>query len=266
MWAYVADYIRIKVLYENGGIYLDTDVTVLKSFDAFLDYPAFVGMQDNAIEGKDDYVEPAILGSQKNNLFFKQILEIYQKEIWNISIYTMPDLFQYSIQKMYPTLLQNFLERNKQKTITYPDIHILPERFFIPFRINEEYHPKCITPDTHTIHWWGGSWVKPEIVTFLKNKHKYPLDVLEKKSYLSIKCKFLNITILKFNMLYDTFYLWKIPIFKISRKKIKLKKYTQIFSLTLFGFIPIWKIQQKNGSFTFLYRFLNILTFKKSIK
>ena len=28
MWAYVADYIRFKVLYDHGGVYLDTDVTI----------------------------------------------------------------------------------------------------------------------------------------------------------------------------------------------------------------------------------------------
>ena len=50
MWAYVADYVRIKTLYENGGIYLDTDVTVIKKFDKFLNDPAFVGMQRNNIE------------------------------------------------------------------------------------------------------------------------------------------------------------------------------------------------------------------------
>ena len=29
MWAYVADYIRIKTLYDNGGVYFDTDVMAI---------------------------------------------------------------------------------------------------------------------------------------------------------------------------------------------------------------------------------------------
>lgn len=65
MWAYVADYVRIKVLYDNGGIYMDTDVTCVKNFDDFLNLPAFVGMQN------ERYVEPAILGSVEGN----QLLE-----------------------------------------------------------------------------------------------------------------------------------------------------------------------------------------------
>ena len=35
-WAFVSDYIRLKVLYENGGIYLDTDMIVIKTFDNLL--------------------------------------------------------------------------------------------------------------------------------------------------------------------------------------------------------------------------------------
>ena len=35
-WAFAADYIRMYALYTEGGIYLDSDVKVLKSFDEFL--------------------------------------------------------------------------------------------------------------------------------------------------------------------------------------------------------------------------------------
>lgn len=37
LWAFVADYVRVKVLYKYGGIYFDTDIEVLKSFDPLLD-------------------------------------------------------------------------------------------------------------------------------------------------------------------------------------------------------------------------------------
>ena len=44
-WAYVTDYARLKIVYEHGGIYLDTDVEVLKSLDPFLEHKAFFGTQ-----------------------------------------------------------------------------------------------------------------------------------------------------------------------------------------------------------------------------
>jgi len=41
MWAFAADYIRLYALYTEGGIYMDTDVEVLRSFDVFLQYSYF---------------------------------------------------------------------------------------------------------------------------------------------------------------------------------------------------------------------------------
>ena len=171
MWAYVADYVRIKALYDHGGIYLDTDVTVVQSFDTFLNDPAFVGMQNNAVDGPIDHVEPAILGAQKGNPFLKYILDIYQKEIWELPIYTMPELFDWTFKKLYSGSVRQFGGRNQQKMISYPDINIYPEGVFIPFRYGEKFDPACITPKTHTIHWWGASWVKKDVLYFLKNKH-----------------------------------------------------------------------------------------------
>ena len=46
-WAFVADYARLKILYEQGGIYMDTDVELLRSLDDLLVYPAFFGFQHN---------------------------------------------------------------------------------------------------------------------------------------------------------------------------------------------------------------------------
>ena len=41
-WAYVSDYFRLKALYDNGGIYLDTDVKVFKDFQPFLNHKMFL--------------------------------------------------------------------------------------------------------------------------------------------------------------------------------------------------------------------------------
>lgn len=54
MWAFVSDYIRVKVLHDNGGIYFDTDVSAVRPLDIFLGQPAFVGMQNTS------YTEPAV--------------------------------------------------------------------------------------------------------------------------------------------------------------------------------------------------------------
>ena len=46
-WAFVTDYVRLKVLYEYGGIYMDTDVEVVKNLDSLCVYDAVSGYESN---------------------------------------------------------------------------------------------------------------------------------------------------------------------------------------------------------------------------
>lgn len=64
-WAFVSDYFRLRALYEFGGIYLDTDVEIYKSFDDLLSKKGFVGYMHDALIGT------AVLGFEKKNLFIK---------------------------------------------------------------------------------------------------------------------------------------------------------------------------------------------------
>lgn len=169
MWAYVADYIRIKTLFDNGGIYLDTDVTVVKSFDDVLDNPAFVGMQDSSLDGWRDLVEPAILGSEQHNYFLGQIVQFYDTDIWTKPIYSMPDIFNHFLESFCP---MPFPKKEQQQILKFTDITIYPEKYFIPFRYSKDFKPWYIKDETHTVHWWNASWLKPETLDFLKNKHK----------------------------------------------------------------------------------------------
>ena len=46
-WAFVSDYVRLKVIYEHGGFYLDTDVELIKSLDELAKYDCILSMQDD---------------------------------------------------------------------------------------------------------------------------------------------------------------------------------------------------------------------------
>ena len=78
LYAYIADYIRIKVLYNNGGIYFDTDVSVISSINDILENKAFVGIQ-NDTKTHPNILEPAILGAEQYNSILKDILNFYEK-------------------------------------------------------------------------------------------------------------------------------------------------------------------------------------------
>ena len=70
-WAFVSDYVRAWAIYNYGGIYLDTDVYVIRTLDDLLDNKAFVGYES------PDYPFTAVFGAEKKHPFIKNILDYY---------------------------------------------------------------------------------------------------------------------------------------------------------------------------------------------
>lgn len=70
-WAFVSDFVRLWVLYTHGGIYMDTDVKVFKSFDCFLDNRAFTGFENVG------YPVTAVMGAEIGNSVIGKLLEYY---------------------------------------------------------------------------------------------------------------------------------------------------------------------------------------------
>ena len=177
MHAFTADYIRLKVLYEHGGIYLDTDVFALKSLDKFLNEPAFVGIQGNTQDTDYDWVEPAILGAKAGNPFIKEVLDFYENEIMKTPLSMIPEIFMIYLKKLYG--VEKFSAKREQEIIRLKDITLYPERYFIPYRFNQEFSFDCIEEDTHTIHLWGASWNSSYTRFFQTHKHKMPLWLID---------------------------------------------------------------------------------------
>ncbi len=81
-YAFVTDYVRLKLLYDNGGIYFDTDVEVLKSFDDLLGYSGFAGFEKSYFSSnKNEYFIATGLGigSEPKNPFIKKMLDDYSE-------------------------------------------------------------------------------------------------------------------------------------------------------------------------------------------
>lgn len=98
-WAYACDYIRLYALYHHGGIYLDSDVFVHKSFEPFLGHSAFSAVEfhtkmffDTIIEGrvgKDTDglgIEAAALGAIPNHPWIKACLDYYEDKHFEDSL------------------------------------------------------------------------------------------------------------------------------------------------------------------------------------
>lgn len=70
-WAFVADYARLIALQEYGGIYLDTDMELFKSFDEFLDNDFFAGFESK------DIIAAGVIGAIPNNDIVEKLVSSY---------------------------------------------------------------------------------------------------------------------------------------------------------------------------------------------
>ena len=106
-FGYVADFIRVNVLNDCGGIYLDTDVEIVKSFDDLLDNDFFLSFENEV------YVETATLGSIKKHPFLQRMINYYQKREFYIN--GKPDLTPNT--PIFAIVLEKYVRPNEK----YPD-------------------------------------------------------------------------------------------------------------------------------------------------
>lgn len=180
-YAFVADYIRAYALYNEGGIYLDSDVEVLKSFDTLLDLPYFIGKE------VESPVEAAVMGSQTKHPLFGMLLNYYNtrtfvKEDGTLNKKPMP----FVIDKL---IKENFIKSDalKLSDIKCDDntIYILPSDYFSP----KSYVDGKIrlTSNTYSIHHFSGSWLtrKEKFNIRLASFIRLIRNVIEKCSFCS---------------------------------------------------------------------------------
>ena len=75
-WAFAADWLRLYILYTCGGIYLDSDILVYKSFDKFLTHAFFTGTE-KFDEGRGYEVEAGIMGAQPGLPMLKKAVDYF---------------------------------------------------------------------------------------------------------------------------------------------------------------------------------------------
>lgn len=156
-YAFAADFIRIYALYHHGGIYLDSDVEVVKPFDNLLQLPYFMGMEDSSLA-----IEASTLGFEKGNPLLGKLLERYDgrsfyKDDGSIDKETLPKI-------IHKAILDNFTYKpiNNLQEFEYDSsvINVLPIDWFSP----KSWDTKeiCFTDNTYSIHHFEGSWLKEE--------------------------------------------------------------------------------------------------------
>ena len=155
-WAFVSDYIRMYALYNEGGIYLDTDVIALDNLDEVLNNKAFIGFET------DRYISAAILGAEKGHPFIEKMLKYYN----NL------DSITFNFNDNNSLLVTDILEKeyrcnlNNTEQILEDDIKVYKDDIFSNPSLNSKL-----------IHIFTGTWVEGKVCikTKLCQKLKYHL-------------------------------------------------------------------------------------------
>lgn len=148
-WAFVTDYARLKVVYENGGIYLDTDVEIIKPLDALLSNTAFFGFQN------ENLIATGLgFGAQKGCDILNDLMLDY-----NGVSFCLPngkyDLTPCPARNSEIFIKYGFKMDNSFQVlngvVTYPSEYFCPK--------NSRTLKLEVTKNTYTIHHFAGTWI-----------------------------------------------------------------------------------------------------------
>ena len=167
-YAFAADYIRFFALYNYGGIYLDSDVEVLKKFDDLLDLPYFMGAE------KAQTPEAAIIGAEKGCDWVKQCLDYYESrsfilEDGTLDIQKLPEIMERQIQKLKPLRILSLKDSlNIRKLDMQKEVLEFNDAFFSP-KVFDSREVE-ITPYTYAIHHYQNSWFSPKAKAYYRSR------------------------------------------------------------------------------------------------
>ena len=150
-WAFVTDYVRLDVIYRSGGIYLDTDVEVLRSLDPFLSDKVYFGLE-NA-----QYVNTGLgFGAEKGSPILAEMMADYQD-----IPFILPDGSYNPVtclmMNKHTLVNHGFVTENKEQLLD-GGIHIYPSDFFCPR--GGFGGERRLTKNTYTDHHFDASWVE----------------------------------------------------------------------------------------------------------
>lgn len=150
LWSKLSNYIRLYALYEEGGIYLDTDVEVIKDFSPLLRDDCFVGFQQ--VEEEADWVNNAVLGARPGHPFLRRCLGL------TVEAFGRRGEFLRS-----PTVTTAVLKEWGLRGYGLQEVHgvmVYPTEYFYPYPWYGEFSPECIREDTYCVHYWEGTWCR----------------------------------------------------------------------------------------------------------
>ena len=175
-YAFAADYIRLYALYQEGGIYLDADVEVIKSFDELLDQPSFIGFEYSGD------LEPAVIGAQPRCSWIAECLRHYEGRHFvqtdgTRDMAPLPLIVAEMLEKL--DIMPDFAPLMDPSI--HPIVTFYPAEFFSPKdRISNSIR---LTGLTYAVHHFDGQWVERNFSKRLKHTIHRILQLVVGQAY-----------------------------------------------------------------------------------
>ena len=141
-YGFLSDYFRFTVLYEFGGIYIDTDIEMFKNLDPLLDCKMFMGFIFDSSMGT------AFIGTEAHNPLMKIWLEKLKSDYVKKQGFTVSNDW---ITKYFIDNFQDFLLNGKRQSLAC-GIEIYPKDYFERYQINKK------SGGGYAEHHCAGSW------------------------------------------------------------------------------------------------------------
>lgn len=162
-FAFVSDFVRVYVLCNYGGIYLDTDVEVFKSFDDLLYHDSFWGFE------QENFIATSTIGSKPNNKLIQTFLDAYQNTGFINDDGTYNDLT--NVAMITEILKHKGVQLNGEYQVLEEEAVFYPQTYFSPYD-----YINCrsfISENTYAKHHFYKSWLPAR--TRLKSNIKLTL-------------------------------------------------------------------------------------------
>lgn len=165
-YAFVSDYARLDIIYNNGGIYFDVDVEVIRNIDFLLENSCFFGLEK--VDGKFYAATGLGFGAEKDFSFLKDNMKYYEDyDVKNTNSEPIP----------CPHITNNTFSEtrnvvfNENQMYNVENITVYPTEYFAPKSYDTGKIHK--TKNTCTIHHYDASWNDEKGRLYLKLSHNF---------------------------------------------------------------------------------------------